>query len=443
MIIRIAAISSEEFVPRIRKNIHANANIHLTTYTYQNPKESAALLDLIDDCDVLLFAGPLPYFFAKEKTEQKKWPAVYIPSDEYTISLSLFHTMLHVQGGLDRISIDVPKAAYIEKVAEELGIQPTPWFVTDYSEIVEEGGTRFDAEEVIRFHREHWEREESKFALTGVDYVYTRLRELNIPCAPLIVPDKNIRDAIQQAVAYGQLKISKNSQIAVGIATINQADGAGFQAESQMQDATINLLQELLELVKETDASIQKLGMDQFIIYGTRGSIEQMMEYGKIAHVLENVSHLCKVTVTMGFGFGLTAKEAEANARIAIYHARKTQESNAYLVTDEKEVIGPVNTQATTFHLKSENKAILEIAGKSGSSVATINKLIQYVKLRRDNRFTATDLAEYLQISRRSSERTVKKLIDHQVIEVVGEEQPYQQGRPRAVYRFNHHLLST
>ncbi|MGG4496536.1 transcriptional regulator [Brevibacillus reuszeri] len=441
MIIRIAAISSEEFVPRIRKNIHADANIHLTAYTYQNPKESAALLDLIDDCDVLLFAGPLPYFFAKEKTEQKKWPAVYIPSDEYTISLSLFHTMLHVQGGLDRISIDMPKAAYIEKVAEELDIPSTPWFVTDYSEIVEEGGTRFDVEQVIRFHREHWETGESKFALTGVDYVYARLRELNIPCAPLIVPDKNIRDAIQQAVAYGQLKISKNSQIAVGIAAINQVE-AGYQAESQMQDATIILLQELLELVKETDASIQKLGMDQFIIYGTRGSIEQMMEYGKIAHVLENVSRLCKVTVSMGFGFGLTAKEAEANARIAIYHARKTQESNAYLVTDEKEVIGPVNTEAKIFQLKSENKAVLEIAEKSGSSVATINKLIQYVKLRRDNRFTATDLAEYLQISRRSSERTVKKLIDHQVIEVVGEEQPYQQGRPRAVYRFNHHLLS-
>ncbi|MGG4498472.1 GTP cyclohydrolase IIa [Brevibacillus reuszeri] len=439
MIIRIAAISSDEFVPRIRKNIHADANIHLTTYTYQNPKESAALLDLIDDCDVLLFAGPLPYFFAKEQIEQKKWPAVYIPSDEYTISLSLFHTMLNVPGGLDHISIDMPKAAYIEKVAEELGLRSPSWYVTDYSEIVEEKGTKFDVEEVIRFHREHWERSESKFALTGVDYVYARLRELNIPCAPFIVPDKNIRDAIHQAVAYGQLKISKNSQIAVGIAAIDQAEGASYQAESQLQDATIILLQELLELVKETDASIQKLGMDQFIIYGTRGSIEQMIEYKKIDRVLENVDHLYKVTVTMGFGFGLTAKEAEAHARIGIYHARKGKESNAYLVTDEKEVIGPVNAEAKTYHLKSENKAVLEIAEKTGSSIATITKLIQYGKLRRDNRFTATDLAEYLQVSRRSSERTLKKLIDHQVVEVVGEEQPYQQGRPRAVYRFSHH----
>lgn len=436
MTITIAVISSEPFLPRITKHIHSNDHIQLTTYTYQNPKESAALLDDIHDCDVLLFAGPLPYFFAKEKVEQKKLPAVYIPLDEYTISLSLFHTMLHVPGGLDHISIDMPKAEYIQKVAEELDLASTTWHVKDYSEIIEEGGTRFDVEEIIQFHKERWEQKQSHFALTGVDYVYSRLRELNIPAASLISPDKNIRDAVNQAVAYGRLKISKNSQIAVGIAAIHPLDAPPL--DTQWQDATIVLMQELLELVKETDASIQKLGLDQFIIYGTRGSIEQMIQYGKITQVLGNVDMFAKVTVTIGFGFGLTAKEAEANARIAIYHARKTNESSAYLVTDEKEVIGPLNTEWKSFQLKSENKEVLEIAEKTGTSVATITKLIQYVKLRRDNRFTATDLADYLQISRRSSERTLKKLIEHQVVEVVGEEQPYQQGRPRAVYRLNH-----
>ncbi|RAT98437.1 HTH domain-containing protein [Brevibacillus sp. Leaf182] len=436
MTITIAVISSEEFLPRILKHTQSIDYIQLTSYTYQNPKESAALLDQIHDCDVLLFAGPLPYFFAKEKVEQKKLPAVYIPIDEYTISLSLFHTLLNVPGGLDRISIDLPKAAYIEKVAEELGITSTPWYVKDYSEIIEEGGTRFDVEEIIQFHKERWEQKKSHFALTGVDYVYRRLREMNIPSVSLVSPDKNIRDAVNQAVAYGQLKISKNSQIAVGIVAIQQNDGP--PVETQWQDATIILLQELLELVKETDASIQKWGLDQFIIYGTRGSIEQMIESGKIMQVLGNVDLLAKVTIVIGFGFGLTAKEAEANARIAIYHAQKTKESSAYLVTDEKEVIGPLNTESKTFRLKSENKEVLEIAEKTGASVATITKIMQFVKLRRDNRFTASDLAEYLQISRRSSERTLKKLIEHQVVEVVGEEQPYQQGRPRAVYRLNH-----
>lgn len=40
------------------------------------------------------------------------------------------------------------------------------------------------------------------------------------------------------------------------------------------------------------------------------------------------------------------------------------------------------------------------------------------------------------------SERTLKKRIDHHVIEIIGEEQPYQQGRPRAVYRWNHHSFT-
>lgn len=55
--------------------------------------------------------------------------------------------------------------------------------------------------------------------------------------------------------------------------------------------------------------------------------------------------------------------------------------------------------------------------------------------MRRDNRFTAGDIAEYLQVSRRSAERLLKKLVDCKLVEVVGEEQPYRQGRPRSVYR--------
>ncbi len=437
MLIRIAAIASEEFMPRILKYKDAHEGIHITPYIYKNPRESSALLDQISDCDVLLFAGSTPYAFARKKAEQKKWPAVYIPFDEYTITLSLFHTMLKVPEGLNHFSIDMPNE-YIENVVEELELENLSWFSKDFTGMLEEDGAKFDAEEIIRFHKELWESGQSTLALTGFDYVYSRLRELGIPCVPLMVPGKNIRDTVKQAVAYGMLKISKSSQIAVGIASINQIDGSKYPTGSLVQEATIVLQQQLLELVKETDATVQKLGMDQFVIYGTRGSIEHMIEFKRILSLLNYVEQHSRATVSIGFGFGLTAKEAESNARIALFHAGKiTNESGAFLVTDEKEVIGPLNAELKTFHLKSENKEILEIAEKIGISVATVNKLVQFVKLRRDNRFTATDLAEYLGIRRRSSERILKKFIDHQVIEAVGEEQPYQKGRPRAVYRLN------
>jgi predicted transcriptional regulator len=51
--------------------------------------------------------------------------------------------------------------------------------------------------------------------------------------------------------------------------------------------------------------------------------------------------------------------------------------------------------------------------------------------------FTSADLAEYLQLTRRSAERMIKKLHDHGYIKVVGEEMIYKQGRPRAIYQLN------
>src|SRR5579875_3263642 len=82
MIIRIAAISSKAFMPRILKYEDKIPNIKIIPHIYENPKESETLLEHINDCDALLFAGPLPYFFAREKVKQKKFPAVYIESYE-------------------------------------------------------------------------------------------------------------------------------------------------------------------------------------------------------------------------------------------------------------------------------------------------------------------------------------------------------------------------
>ncbi|MDD1368253.1 hypothetical protein PTB13_09285, partial [Bacillus sp. MHSD17] len=48
-----------------------------------------------------------------------------------------------------------------------------------------------------------------------------------------------------------------------------------------------------------------------------------------------------------------------------------------------------------------------------------------------------SDLSEYLQVTRRSTERLLKKLVDYGYAHICGEEMPYQQGRPRAIYELN------
>ncbi len=438
MLIRIAAVASEEFMPRILANENDIENIKFIPYIYEQPTEAGEVVERIEDCDVVLFAGPLPYFFAREKVQEKRWPSVYIASDEFTITQTLFHTMLQCGDDLQRISIDTPKITLAQRVKADLELTAAEWHLLDYSQIIEDQGTVFDLEEIIAFHHKLWIEKRITRAFTSVDYVYKRLQSLEIPCISMIVPEKNIQEAISKAAAHGQLVISQNAQIAIGLAVVNPRDESDDQAGSSYTDAAVVLQQMLLELGQETDASVQRLGIDQFIIYGTRGSIEQMTGHFRSVPFLKRIDQLLRVRVSMGFGFGLTAKEAEGNARVALFHAKKHAEaSSAYLVTDEKVVVGPLDTGMRAYQLKSENQDILQVAEKTGVSVVTVNKLSQLMKLRRENRFTANDLAEYLQVSRRSAERMLKKFVEQKFVEIIGEEQPYQQGRPRAVYRMN------
>nr|WP_255551463.1 HTH domain-containing protein [Sporosarcina sp. E16_8] len=62
---------------------------------------------------------------------------------------------------------------------------------------------------------------------------------------------------------------------------------------------------------------------------------------------------------------------------------------------------------------------------------------MQYSRVRQTKQFTANDLALYLDVSRRTAERTLKKLVDYKYATIIGEEMTYRQGRPRALYEFN------
>lgn len=73
-------------------------------------------------------------------------------------------------------------------------------------------------------------------------------------------------------------------------------------------------------------------------------------------------------------------------------------------------------------------------------SPATLSKIIQFSKSRQSLQFTAADLSDYMQVTRRSTERILKKLVNPGLVKIVGEEMTYQKvGHVRFmnyIYRF-------
>ncbi|WP_284285578.1 hypothetical protein [Alicyclobacillus fastidiosus] len=113
MIIRIAAFSSKEFMPRILKYQGKIQDVEIVPYVYEHPSESVALLDTVFDCNVLFFAGLLPYHYAKEKIKEHHLPAVHIESYEYKLTTTLLHIKLQRDDLFNHLSIDLPEAEYV------------------------------------------------------------------------------------------------------------------------------------------------------------------------------------------------------------------------------------------------------------------------------------------------------------------------------------------
>lgn len=432
--IRIAVVSSKAFAKEILKFEKEIPNIKFMKYIYENPLESPLIVDKIHDCDVVLFAGPLPYFFSKKVVEKKNWPSVFIPSDEYTLTHTLLYLLLNRKEGLQGLSIDIHRKTYLHHVAQEMNIDVSDWNVLDAEETLNEDRVEFDPESIIKFHQELWESGKITYAVTNVDYVHSRLEKLGIPSTYLIVPAKAIIDTIRQAVMYGKLSISKNLELAVGIISLTSSG-----EEFEIDEERAALAEEILtKLAKKLESSIRKNIPGQFVIYGTIGSMELFLFSERLQNLLNRFDDIGDLIVHIGYGAGMTAKEAEENAQTALFYAqRKSLKHSVFFMNAEKKIIGPMNDLAKTFQLKTEDKQILQMTDKMHLSVSTVTKLREFSKIRRDEGFTTIQLAEYLEISRRSAERLMKKLIDDGYTHRVGEEQPPSRGRPRAVYRMD------
>jgi hypothetical protein len=430
MMIRIAVIGSEQLIRHVLKT--KKDDVELVPCIYKTPEEAPALVkEVKNNIHVLFFAGPIPYFLSQQEIQKSGLPSVYIPSDEYSIILSLYHIRYILQEETKSISIDISDQDYVYNVFDELDISKDSLFVKEY-----EGN--YNLGSLVAFHYNLWKQGKVDFVLTSVEAVYVKLNELGVKSMHIIKPQKNISDALDRAIDQGKIRNSKKAQIVVGLVTIEDPSCSFHNAENELHhNPSMKAYQILKEFVKKINASVLQLEKNQFILYATRGAIEKITNgYSELPIAAEMEKRL-EVSISFGFGFGLTTKEAQENANIALYHSRHSVQGKAYVVTDKKVVIGPLDSQPQQYALRSMDEDILSISKKTGISVSNVSKIVEFLNFRNFDHFSANDLSDYLHLSKRSAERMLKKLLDHHLAQIVGEEQPYQKGRPRSIYKVN------
>ncbi|MGE6402234.1 MULTISPECIES: transcriptional regulator [Bacillus cereus group] len=421
MMIKIAVVGSKEFMENLLPIAHKLEEIEIDPYIYLHPAESSEILKRLKPCDVIFFSGALPYYMAKEIREQLRIPSTYLQQDETTVASSLLSIIYHQSIQPHKISIDLVDRSFITNVFHDIGLKETPQ-VMDYENML---WSNDEIRSIIDFHLAKYQSGEVDLALTSIHAVYDELQKIGIPSERMIDPTQSIIHGLKDAKIKAELAKSHSATV-----------GACIISFIELQESS---LEKLNVISKELRGSFKQVDEMTFILYTTRGDIESSTKTNTIDRLFTNIEG----AVSIGFGYGKTVNEAEQNAKIAQGFAKNNPiERRFYILTSDKELFGPFPKEQRVQSLKNDNPELMKIAKETKLSPANLSKIIQFSQSHPSLKFTAADLSEYLQVTRRSTERLLKKLVDYRYANICGEEMPYQQGRPRAIYELNLPLYS-
>lgn len=417
MKIKIAVIGSEDFMNRIIIEGSDISGIEIVPYMYQDPSEAGKLIRSLKPCDVVFYSGAIPYYSSKEEREKLTVPSLYLAQDEMAFAYSLLSILYNYKVSLKRLSIDLMDSSIVTNVLSDMNFKVKPLHIMDYSDMLE---SHFDLEKIVDFHHALWKKGSIDLALTSVHAACQRLEDLGIPTLKMADPRLTLIRGLQEAKTQAELYKSKFAQVSVGYIS--------FPHLHRLQ------LEYVEAFALEIHASVQQVDETSFILYSTRGDIEALMNQNVLADFFDKWQE----SIFIGFGYGITITEADLNAKVALHFAEKDgDEKCGYILTEKKELQGPFPNERKQHSLVVDQPEFLEVAKKTKLSPANLSKILEFGKSRQMLQFTAADLTDYLQVTRRSTERILKKLVDHSYVKVVGEEMTYQQGRPRTVYELN------
>ncbi|CAM4312988.1 transcriptional regulator [Bacillus manliponensis] len=415
MVTKIAVIGSENFMKQLLHVAHQVEEIEIEPYIYSHPKESLEIMKHLKPCDVIFFSGALPYYISKDMTEQLRVPNIYLQQDETALASSLLSIFYHENVKPERISIDLTNASFVTNVFADIGISSSS-NVMDYQNMLP---NMLKIEEITEFHASRYKLGMVDLALTSVHAVYDKLIEIGVPAKRMIDTTKSIIQGLRDAKAKAQLVKSHLATVAACVVSFLSS-----------QNVKLELLN---EFSRHVNGSFRQITDTSYILYTTRGDIEMLMK----TDVIHSVFAQSKGAIALGFGYGSSVKEAEQHAKIAGNFARNNEfESCCYILTDDKQLLGPFPKEQKVYSLKNNHPQLVKIAKDTKLSPANLSKIIQFSRSRAELQFTAADLSDYLQVTRRTAERILKKLVEHKYAIVCGEEMPYQKGRPRTLYEF-------
>lgn len=393
MSIHIAIVGSHEFVATIR-SLGSPEDVRFAYHPYEHPHEAASIAKTLGSFDGVFFSGSFPFAYATPHLSHVA--AHHVVQDETVLLTTLLYATLTHSVSLNQVSLDLVEPERLTSILESFpNERVAPVVMRIHPELA--------FEDVIAFHASH-QAGQAKLAITSIERVHHELVRAGYNSQLMIEPTTTVRHHLDRLIQQVRQQLADAAQFAI------------IRYETNEQT-----LHDHLASVRYLGGHLESPHDHNITVLTTKGEVINAFDEDTLA---PNGTYL------IGIGYGTDYQQADEHAQIALSAA---SDERIRIVDDSKRLSFPTRDAHIPYRVTEQ--LAFDFIKQAGVSPVNIGKILQFAK--RKHEFTAKELTDYLDVTRRTTERLIKKLHGAGIVDVIGEEMSYSQGRPRAVYKFN------
>ncbi len=401
----------------------------------ETKKASDMLQSVLHMCDGIMFTRYEPYqlisriipnhlpFGYAEVNSQHLTQALLYASYNYKVDIR--------KASIDTLSFDCVKKTYkhldIEDVQQHVVLIPTNRDIDDYIEKI-----------AVR-HIESYQNGTTQFCVTNIRNVHQRLLGMGILSVLLKPSDEAYVSKIQQILLMGKLLPQPNNKTVTIHVKVSLKNNAFIMGENFLYrtDALHKIDAEISLFAQQIQGGLVRVGLSEYVIFCYNNLLENVTknftEFPLIKTGVHQYHHL-----NIGIGYGENIIISQSNALIALHKVESEGGGKAYIVYDSGNVAGPIQDYQEKQPINTiYSKKFSEIAEDVGLSVNTVHKISVLHEEKKLTTFTASQFALELNISKRTADRIIAKMIEKKYITQVSQHMINLKGRPTRVLSFN------
>lgn len=431
MRINLGVIGPSDSIELVKIAAKEFDNLEIFPFSYQTTEDTIKIIqENRENVDQWFFSGQAPYHLALSEGLITEEEGIYPPLNGNSLYKTLLEAQFKEQKILQKISLDTIREHEVDDIQNS--ISPLQISTFPYSGYM-------PAKDIIDYHLKLYKAGEIDAAVTCLRAVYTRLTELKVPCYRVTPDITSISLMLQILKERGASIWYRKAQTAIlGVEVVQVSNGDQlYSYKMKHQELELNRL--LLNYAELINGSLVQIGDGHFHIYTTRGEMDLHLNDGSLFRLIEDVKLHSKLQIRTGLGYGITALEAEQNLRMAIQYARNKETPVVIVVDENKQVTeNAAANESISYSGRFLGREWEERLKDSQISPAIISKIQSLSQHYRKTELTSHELSLWLKSTERNARRILSEMERLNLVQVAGEEQSGQRGRPKKVYKLSY-----